>query len=90
MDALPSPVATSAPRAVPLSNVFRWFEAAMRMFKVSPWSWCALGAITLASEVALEFGSLSKHYNMTGWRIGWAAGSAEAIRALSIVKTNLD
>jgi LL-diaminopimelate aminotransferase len=43
-----------------------------------------------ASEVALEFGSLSKHFNMTGWRIGWAAGSAEAIRALSIVKTNLD
>jgi len=54
MDALPSPVATSAPRAVPLSNVFRWFEAAMRMFKVAPLSWCALGAITLASEVALD------------------------------------
>jgi LL-diaminopimelate aminotransferase len=43
-----------------------------------------------AEEVALEFGSLSKHYNMTGWRIGWAAGSADAIRALAIVKTNLD
>ena len=27
---------------------------------------------------------------MTGWRIGWAVGSAEAIRALGIVKTNLD
>ena len=27
---------------------------------------------------------------MTGWRIGWAAGSAEAIRALGVVKTNLD
>jgi LL-diaminopimelate aminotransferase len=27
---------------------------------------------------------------MTGWRMGWAAGSAEAIRALGIVKTNLD
>jgi LL-diaminopimelate aminotransferase len=43
-----------------------------------------------ARDVALEFGSASKFYNMTGWRIGWAAGSAEAIRALSIVKTNLD
>jgi LL-diaminopimelate aminotransferase len=43
-----------------------------------------------AVDVALEFGSLSKHYNMTGWRIGWAAGSAEAIRALAVVKTNLD
>jgi LL-diaminopimelate aminotransferase len=41
-------------------------------------------------DVALEFGSASKFYNMTGWRIGWAAGSAAAIRALGIVKTNLD
>lgn len=43
-----------------------------------------------ARDVALEFGSASKFYNMTGWRIGWAAGSAEAIRALGVVKTNLD
>jgi LL-diaminopimelate aminotransferase len=43
-----------------------------------------------AKDRAVEFGSLSKHYNMTGWRIGYVAGSAEAIRALSIVKTNLD
>jgi LL-diaminopimelate aminotransferase len=43
-----------------------------------------------AKEVAIEFGSLSKQCNMTGWRIGWAAGSAEAIRALGVVKTNLD
>jgi LL-diaminopimelate aminotransferase len=43
-----------------------------------------------AQDVALEFGSASKSYNMTGWRIGWAVGSAEAIRALGIVKTNLD
>jgi LL-diaminopimelate aminotransferase len=43
-----------------------------------------------AMDVAVEFGSLSKHYNMTGWRIGYIVGSAEAIRGLSIVKTNLD
>jgi LL-diaminopimelate aminotransferase len=43
-----------------------------------------------AIDVALEFGSASKTYDMTGWRIGWAAGSAEAIRALGVVKTNLD
>ena len=43
-----------------------------------------------AKDVALEFGSASKSFNMTGWRIGWAAGSAEAIRALGVVKTNLD
>jgi LL-diaminopimelate aminotransferase len=43
-----------------------------------------------AKDVALEIGSASKSYNMTGWRIGWAAGSADAIRALGVVKTNLD
>lgn len=43
-----------------------------------------------AKDVALEFGSTSKFYNMTGWRIGWVAGSADAIRALAVVKTNLD
>src|SRR4029434_2251744 len=43
-----------------------------------------------ATEVALEFGSLSKIFNMTGWRIGWAVGSATAIEALGRVKTNID
>jgi LL-diaminopimelate aminotransferase len=43
-----------------------------------------------AEEVAVEFGSASKSWNMTGWRIGWAVGSAEALRALAVVKTNLD
>ncbi len=43
-----------------------------------------------ARDVGLEFGSASKTYNMTGWRIGWAAGSAEAIRALAAATTNLD
>lgn len=43
-----------------------------------------------ALDVAIEFGSLSKTYNMTGWRIGWAVGAAEAIEALGRVKTNID
>lgn len=43
-----------------------------------------------ARDVAIEFGSLSKTYNMTGWRLGFAAGNAQAIRALGTVKTNLD
>lgn len=46
--------APSAPRAVPLVHAFRWFETAMRMFKSAPLAWCALGAITLMSELALE------------------------------------
>jgi LL-diaminopimelate aminotransferase len=43
-----------------------------------------------ARDVSIEFGSLSKTYNMTGWRVGYAVGNAEAIRALATVKTNLD
>jgi LL-diaminopimelate aminotransferase len=43
-----------------------------------------------AREVGLEFHSLSKTYNMTGWRIGMAVGNADMIRALFQVKANLD
>jgi LL-diaminopimelate aminotransferase len=43
-----------------------------------------------AKEVAVEFNSLSKTYNMGGWRIGMVVGNAEAIGALSQLKTNVD
>jgi LL-diaminopimelate aminotransferase len=43
-----------------------------------------------AKEVAVEFHSFSKTYNMTGWRIGWAAGGTEVIAALSRVKSFVD
>ena len=43
-----------------------------------------------AKDVAVEFHSLSKTYNMTGWRLGMAVGNADGIRALSIIKTNVD
>lgn len=43
-----------------------------------------------AFEVGLEMHSLSKTYNMTGWRIGMAVGNEDVIRALGIVKTNID
>jgi LL-diaminopimelate aminotransferase len=43
-----------------------------------------------ADEVAVEFFSLSKAYNMTGWRMGCVAGNASAIAALQRVKNNVD
>lgn len=43
-----------------------------------------------AIDVGLEFHSLSKSYNMTGWRVGTAAGNREMIDALMVVKSNLD
>src|SRR3989339_1297694 len=43
-----------------------------------------------ATEVTIEFHSLSKTYNMTGWRIGMAVGNKEAVQALATIKSNLD
>jgi LL-diaminopimelate aminotransferase len=43
-----------------------------------------------AREVGIEFHSLSKSYNMTGWRIGMAVGNATMINALKTVKSNID
>jgi LL-diaminopimelate aminotransferase len=43
-----------------------------------------------ARDVAVEFHSFSKTYNMTGWRVGWAVGNAEIIGALQRVKTFVD
>ena len=43
-----------------------------------------------AKEVAVEFHSLSKTYNMTGWRIGMVVGNATMVDALNRLKSNLD
>jgi LL-diaminopimelate aminotransferase len=43
-----------------------------------------------AMDVAIEVHSLSKNFNMTGWRIGFAAGNAAALSALGVVKSNVD
>ena len=43
-----------------------------------------------ARDVAIEFHSLSKTYNMTGWRCGWACGNAQLVGALAKTKSFLD
>ena len=43
-----------------------------------------------AKDVAIEFNSLSKTFNMTGWRIAMAVGNATVIDALTRVKSNMD
>jgi LL-diaminopimelate aminotransferase len=43
-----------------------------------------------ARDVGIEMHSLSKTYNMTGWRIGFAVGNAQILAGLAIIKTNLD
>jgi LL-diaminopimelate aminotransferase len=43
-----------------------------------------------ASEVSVEFGSLSKTYNMAGWRLGMAVGNSTALEMLAQTKSNVD
>lgn len=50
----------------------------------------SLFEIPQAREIGIEFHSLSKTCNMTGWRVGFAVGRAEIISALLRVKSNID
>ncbi|NLN69838.1 MAG: aminotransferase class I/II-fold pyridoxal phosphate-dependent enzyme [Chloroflexi bacterium] len=43
-----------------------------------------------AKEVSIEFNSLSKTYNMAGWRVGVAVGNAEIVRLLRLIKSQMD
>ena len=43
-----------------------------------------------AKDVAIETHSLSKTFNMTGWRIGFAVGNPDALKALNTIKSNVD
>ncbi len=43
-----------------------------------------------AKDVALEFYSHSKSYNMTGWRVGFVCGNKDAVKALGTIKNNID
>lgn len=43
-----------------------------------------------AKDITIEMFSLSKMYNMTGWRVGFAVGNAEAVKTLGTIKNNTD
>jgi len=43
-----------------------------------------------ARDVGIEFNSVSKPYNMTGWRLGWACGRHDVIEVLGRIKSNID
>ncbi len=45
---------------------------------------------TGAKDVGVEFHSLSKTYNMTGWRLGWVAGNRDVVNGIGKIKTNVD
>jgi len=43
-----------------------------------------------AKDIGLEFHSMSKTYNMTGWRIGWVCGRRDLVKLITRLKTNID
>ncbi len=43
-----------------------------------------------AKDISIEFHSLSKMYNMTGWRLGFACGHPDAVQTLQRLKSNID
>lgn len=65
-------------------------DAAYNMITFDDYQAPSILQVEGAKEVAVEFGSLSKTYNMTGWRIGFVVGNKEIIRSLSIYKSNTD
>lgn len=89
--------------AVARSDLFKEVVAFARNFDIivchdNPYSEITFNGYTApsfletpgAKEVGVEFNSLSKTFNMTGWRLGFVVGNAEVIEALGRVKTNVD
>lgn len=93
-----NPTAATAPRAY-LEEAVRWcrehdavlcYDNAYSELAYDDYRPSSILEIDGAREVAVEFHSFSKTFNMTGWRVGWAAGGAELIAALRRVKTFTD
>ena len=92
-----NPTAATAPiefyrRAVEMARQYDWVIAndlayGEVYFEQAPRS---ILEVPGAAEVAIEFHSLSKSFNMTGWRIGWATGNVAIVAALGQVKGNVD
>ncbi len=92
-----NPVAAAAPRAfleeaVKFSRenslVLAYDNAYSEMYFENPP--LSILEIPGAKEVAIEYHSLSKTYNMTGWRLGWVAGNPEIIKGLASIKDSVD
>jgi LL-diaminopimelate aminotransferase len=92
-----NPVAAVAPRAF-LEEVVRFAKAhdllvaydnaySEMFFEKPPLSFLEIEG---AKDVGIEFHSLSKTYNMTGWRIGWVCGNTHWVKGLATIKDSVD
>ncbi|RYG73287.1 aminotransferase class I/II-fold pyridoxal phosphate-dependent enzyme [Lentibacillus lipolyticus] len=71
-------------------NMLLVHDAAYDMITFNGYEAPSVLQVPNAKEHAVELGSLSKSFNMTGWRIGYAVGNAEVINALATLKSNID
>jgi LL-diaminopimelate aminotransferase len=71
-------------------NIIICFDMAYSEMCFDNYSAPSLLQVAGAKEVAVEFHSLSKTYNMTGWRIGWICGNKQVVAALAKIKSNID
>nr|WP_256521731.1 aminotransferase class I/II-fold pyridoxal phosphate-dependent enzyme [Halobacillus sp. A5] len=71
-------------------NILTAHDAAYDLVTFKDYQAPSILQIPGAKEAAVEFGSLSKSFNMTGWRMGYVVGNKDLIQALSIVKSNID
>jgi len=92
-----NPVAAVAPRAfleeivqfAKTNNIIVAYDNAYSemYFEEPPLSFLQIPG---AKDVGIEFHSLSKTYNMTGWRIGWVCGNADLVKGLAQIKDSVD
>ncbi len=78
-----------AARNIVLASDLAYSELYYDASSPPPSVWQAPSA-NITTTHAIEFHSLSKSFNMTGWRIGFAVGHADVIAALAEVKSNVD
>lgn len=65
-------------------------DAAYDLVEFSDYKSPSVMQVEGAKQYAVEFGSLSKSFNMTGWRIGYVVGNEQVIGALATLKSNVD
>ncbi|MGM8213178.1 aminotransferase class I/II-fold pyridoxal phosphate-dependent enzyme [Virgibacillus sp. W0430] len=72
------------------NNILLAHDAAYDLITFNSYKAPSVLQVTGAKKYAVEFGSLSKSFNMTGWRIGYVVGNKEVIQALATLKSNID
>jgi len=72
------------------NNLILAHDAAYQLVTFDDYKAPSILQVPGAKDIAVEFGSLSKSFNMTGWRIGFVVGNREVIKKLATVKSNLD